>query len=295
MMKGLPRVFRSFILCCNDIQFQVLNMAKGVSITPLGQDRAYRRYWIFNSLPGLFVEDNELNPGTCRPTPTPYNPHSNLDMTDALQDLFRVQAEKNIEMISAEKDDKNNSDKENDGSDSPAKQGKASPNKKLLQTPDQNQHPDQNEAKKQPSAEGVDFIEKMEVNPPHLTNGDVKMECEVDSVNSVTVSDDNHPDVFGLCWANPKTCPVHTQGTDRHFWYFFHRLEDYHLLTESLNERGYRENKLKVNLECYKTTIETSLRMCPVYKLDPSQVSSIFVLLYRRRDSNHYDVILCIA
>lgn len=255
-------------------------MAKGVSITPLGQDRAYRRYWIFNSLPGLFVEDNEVNPGICRPTPTPYDPDSNLDLTDALQDLFRVQAEKNVEMISAEKDDKNNSDKENDGSDSPAKQGKASPNKKLLQTPDQNQHPEQNEAKKQASADGVDLIEKMEVNPPHLTNGDVKMESEVECVNSVMVSDENRPDVFGLCWANPKSCPVHAERTDRHFWFFFHRIEDYHSLIESLNERGYREQKLKINLECYKTTIETSLRMCPVYKLDPSQVRLISIVLF---------------
>lgn len=36
-------------------------------ILPLGTDRAFRRYWLFASMPGLFVEDDEPNPGTCLP------------------------------------------------------------------------------------------------------------------------------------------------------------------------------------------------------------------------------------
>lgn len=34
---------------------------------PLGEDRAYRKYWRFASLPGLYVEHFELNPGPCLP------------------------------------------------------------------------------------------------------------------------------------------------------------------------------------------------------------------------------------
>ncbi|KAK3891862.1 hypothetical protein Pcinc_004260 [Petrolisthes cinctipes] len=75
---------------------QLLSMAKGVNMTPLGQDRAYRRYWLFNSLPGLFVEDAKINPGCCCPTPTPLNSPPFLDPSDpdhgpisALRDLFR--------------------------------------------------------------------------------------------------------------------------------------------------------------------------------------------------------------
>jgi len=38
-------------------------------VKPLGRDRAYRRYWLFNSLPGLFVERDEINPGPCVDNP----------------------------------------------------------------------------------------------------------------------------------------------------------------------------------------------------------------------------------
>ena len=31
------------------------------TMTPLGRDRFYRRYWIFNSLPGIYVEDEEYD------------------------------------------------------------------------------------------------------------------------------------------------------------------------------------------------------------------------------------------
>lgn len=36
-------------------------------ILPLGTDRAFRKYWMFASMPGLFIEDDEPNPGTCLP------------------------------------------------------------------------------------------------------------------------------------------------------------------------------------------------------------------------------------
>jgi len=38
-------------------------------VKPLGRDRAYRRYWLFNSLSGLFVERDEINPGPCVDNP----------------------------------------------------------------------------------------------------------------------------------------------------------------------------------------------------------------------------------
>lgn len=30
-------------------------------VQPIGRDRLFRRYWIFNSLPGLFIEDDDPN------------------------------------------------------------------------------------------------------------------------------------------------------------------------------------------------------------------------------------------
>ncbi len=42
-----------------------------VQLTPIGSDRAYRRFWLFPSIPGIFVEDNEPNPPPCLPRGTP--------------------------------------------------------------------------------------------------------------------------------------------------------------------------------------------------------------------------------
>ena len=38
---------------------QVNELQHGFSVCPLGRDRTFRRYWIFRSIPGLFVEDEE--------------------------------------------------------------------------------------------------------------------------------------------------------------------------------------------------------------------------------------------
>lgn len=40
-------------------------------VLPLGLDRAFRRFWMFSSLPGLFVEHDIQNCGTCLPKGTP--------------------------------------------------------------------------------------------------------------------------------------------------------------------------------------------------------------------------------
>lgn len=36
-------------------------------VLPLGVDRAFRRFWLFTSVPGLFVEHDIQNCGTCLP------------------------------------------------------------------------------------------------------------------------------------------------------------------------------------------------------------------------------------
>ncbi|XP_046687923.1 bromodomain adjacent to zinc finger domain protein 1A-like, partial [Homalodisca vitripennis] len=40
-------------------------------VLPLGQDRAYRRFWLFTAIPGLFVEHDDRHAGTCLPKGTP--------------------------------------------------------------------------------------------------------------------------------------------------------------------------------------------------------------------------------
>lgn len=46
---------------------ELTDLGMTAQILPLGTDRAFRKYWLFASMPGLFVEDDEPNPGTCLP------------------------------------------------------------------------------------------------------------------------------------------------------------------------------------------------------------------------------------
>ena len=284
---------------CSHLVFclQILNIAKGVSIAPLGQDRAYRRYWLFNSLSGLFVEDYETNPGLCRLTPTPYNPESNPELSEALNELFRNQAEKNItKVLSNEKEEKSNSDKENESGSTPDKPTNVNvSNKTVLQVP--NHVPNGIDAVNPGVKEGADAEQKMDVDEKNATDTDEKnatdgnASADVASENSGNDDDDGEdslleaigklmndsgekepPPIYGLCTANMENCPVHSERKDHHRWHFYHSLEDVHSLIEALNTRGYREKELKSQLECYRANIDNSLRSCPVYKLDPSQV-----------------------
>ena len=38
---------------------KVIDLQHKLSISPLGRDRTFRRYWMFQSIPGLFIEDQE--------------------------------------------------------------------------------------------------------------------------------------------------------------------------------------------------------------------------------------------
>lgn len=40
---------------------EIMNLQKIVSIYPIGRDRLFRRYYLFPSLSGLFIEDHELH------------------------------------------------------------------------------------------------------------------------------------------------------------------------------------------------------------------------------------------
>ncbi|XP_050421554.1 bromodomain adjacent to zinc finger domain protein 1A isoform X2 [Adelges cooleyi] len=66
-------------------------------ILPLGTDRAFRRYWIFASMPGLFVEDNELNPGSCLPDGTPASNITDRDTVTYVKRLFEMNEKENVD------------------------------------------------------------------------------------------------------------------------------------------------------------------------------------------------------
>ena len=59
--------------------------------TFLGRDRAYRRFWVIDSLPGLYVENDDELIGDCLPQRTPFNPMSvPLDEATAILRVRRL-------------------------------------------------------------------------------------------------------------------------------------------------------------------------------------------------------------
>jgi len=245
---------------------QVLDMASGIHLATLGQDRAYRRYWVFGNMPGLFIEDNEQYPGICRSTPTPLIPNLNPAESPEFLNQIKMQAELSIrkqelrEKELKDKEKENNSDKENDGNDSPNKQviPKSPGGKKLLQSVNQNQN-NSDEVKK-------DNTEQKVSSP---TETEFKLDFSI-LENLKTEVNEPLPEIYGLCNADAKTCSVHSQSEKQH-WSFIHKLEDFNTLIESLNPRGIRESELRETLISYRGQIEASLKTCPVFKLDPSQ------------------------
>ena len=68
--------------------------------TFLGRDRAYRRYWVSDSLPGLYVEHDDDLVGDCLPQPTPFNPNAApLDEATALIRVKQYQQLKLLEFL----------------------------------------------------------------------------------------------------------------------------------------------------------------------------------------------------
>ena len=116
--------------------------------------------------------------------------------------------------------------------------------------------------------------------PVPLTNGQMKVEEPVkteDDKDIVVAKEEEHTsipeEVFGLCTADPEICTVHTTDTKRTRWSFYYKEEDIEALINGLNERGERESALKENLELIKPNIESSVKNCPVYLLNPAEVS----------------------
>lgn len=59
-----------------------------LGLHPVGRDRAFRRYWIFATLPGLFVEDDDSTIGPCLSCPTPCYSNVNLEDLKFVEENF---------------------------------------------------------------------------------------------------------------------------------------------------------------------------------------------------------------
>lgn len=221
----------------------------GHQVLPIGTDRAHRRFWVFSSLPGLFVEHDEQWAGPCLAKRTPYNPAS-VRSEDTLTYVRKLFEE--------EWNGGSGSDKENDVGDEARPVATSSGSKKLL-------------AEKNVSSDSGDVS--------HVNSGRglsdkiawTSSEMNDDS-GKVTITSQQPL----ICTAD-ITCPVHgtADSIDRTRWAFFSKEEDVNHLIECLNRRGIRESELRQTLLQERTYIVQKMANCPVHKLDRTQVSII--------------------
>merc|ERR1712200_236701 len=59
-----------------EIQKSIRVFQDKASMNCLGLDRAFRRYWMFESLPGIYIEHEIDDITPCQDTPTPWNPEA---------------------------------------------------------------------------------------------------------------------------------------------------------------------------------------------------------------------------
>uniref|UniRef100_W4VS83 Bromodomain adjacent to zinc finger domain protein 1A n=1 Tax=Corethrella appendiculata TaxID=1370023 RepID=W4VS83_9DIPT len=198
----------------------------------LGSDRAYRNYWLFESLPGLFVEHNTTFAGKCRETPIKYIPGLANCPTDK-----RYAFIKQIIMNS-----KASNDKENISEDIENAMAKGT---YTIQTSHKTGDKNLNTSQPPPSS----------ALPP---NGSV---VKKDHQNLT------HKDLL-MCTANSQDCPVHSaKYPERSYWSYYSTEEEIRALIDGLNSRGVREKQLRENLELEKVLIVNHIKMCPIEKV----------------------------
>ncbi|XP_076350860.1 bromodomain adjacent to zinc finger domain protein 1A-like isoform X2 [Tachypleus tridentatus] len=215
----------------------------------LGRDRAYRRFWCFSTIPGLFVEDNDMYVGICQAQPTQYNPlfsQEELPLSFMKNFLQRKTDEKST-----------SSDKENEASETLKVQqtdGLVKTNKLLGDSNLRVESP-----KKQLTNCEVRTSDT-EAKKVCLWKGANNMLSE--SLNTVSGS------MFGVCTACPDTCSIHNLTIPRTMWSFYTKPEDLDVLITSLNPRGFREGALRENLKTEKVKLAEYISKCPSHKLN---------------------------
>ncbi|XP_055524953.1 bromodomain adjacent to zinc finger domain protein 1A isoform X2 [Wyeomyia smithii] len=194
----------------------------------LGSDRAHRSYWLFESLPGLFVEHDHTFSGKCLDVPTPHIPGLALCPPDQRK-KFITQTILNNKL--------SQNDKENR-----AVVGELVIEKLMLNGSAKLKG--LNDYNKSTAMNGID-------------DESASVKKEPPSVAELM-----------MCTANPKACPVHNDNYPGSIhWGFYHTEEQLNELIESLNSRGLREKNLRENLENEKELILTHIKDCPIEKI----------------------------
>ena len=268
-----------------EIHVEIASLFLMYNITPLGRDRAYRRFWTFKSIPGVFVEHNDEFAGQCLDEPTPNNPDAlNPEM---LMNSFKKLIRQKLGLPLEDPEDSSGSQNKENAlgvlkENSVAKTYSSSAKNALTESNGKDNTDSQ-----------IENASKMEVDSSKTQEDTVKVEDEaskmdVDTPDKQIESGEMTPvnaKVFGLCTANKNNCPVHSSFLPRTEWAFF-TIDQFDGLINALNPRGFREKELRENLFAKKEKLLETMGKCPISKLDNTYLSDDMLVEERKSGRN---------
>ncbi len=218
-----------------ELMHRVAELQKKAGPQCLGRDRAYRRYWVLESIPGLFVEHDDDQVGCCLSEPTKLNPNAKpMDEALAVEKVKQILDDR--EKKSSEPN-QGGSDKENDQDE------KSTENMKTYSKI-------KKENQKVLSAMNGTLALKQEEGSPDepATITETSANLADPETTSLKTETKEEPGMWGLCLADMDNCTVHSTILPKTNWSYIGTIEELDALIESLNPRGVREGELKDKL-----------------------------------------------
>ncbi|XP_040173171.1 bromodomain adjacent to zinc finger domain protein 1A [Anopheles arabiensis] len=248
----------------------------------LGTDRCYRNYWLFESLPGLFVEHDRTYAGRCLDRPTPHIPGLAACAPDQRKKYITraIMRCAGTDGVVALLDAKAIADANAASSSSTGPAPVEEVYEQLLtlgsaklESAEQQQQQQQGKSRANSAEPATDGA-----------NGGV-------ATNLPPTERPASSHELLMCTAQPDDCPVHTEqhpGTVG--WGYYATADELDALIRSLNGRGVREKQLRETLECERDLIVTHIAKCPLDKLSVGEADRAGALAgIASRNQKRYD------
>lgn len=275
----------------HNLSSRVAELQTRASLTFLGRDRAYRRFWTIESLPGLFVEHDDDNVGPCLAEPTPANESSGpMDESAAMEKVRQMMNSQAAASGGKSPDEKASSDKENDQQDErkqlqdvsktyskkpPATSTSASSSvlkQKVLSAKNGTLDMTSAAATVVPSPSSASSVpvtaaaatttmtttpqQSSSVNENERTPEKKSEMCQMKS----EIKLENHVMPWGVCLTDAENCQVHSTILPKTHWAYYGSVEELDELIDTLNPRGIRESDLKDKLTTEHDRLTKSIR-----------------------------------
>ncbi|XP_066281341.1 bromodomain adjacent to zinc finger domain protein 1A-like [Branchiostoma lanceolatum] len=198
------------------------------SIAPLGRDRSYRRYWVFHSLGGLFVEDCDDSV-----PPELLVPAEQKSKTGTITAAGHLHSTPNLATVLPQNDQR-------------LMQGQSTPTE---QGQDQSDSQD---------------VQPMDTTPAVV---DLTVTADPEVQQTTTPTSNSVENVAMEEVENDVADVEKPNGVGKTHWAFFSTPEQLDGLLQGLNTRGYREGALREILSQEKSRIQEAMQQCSVEDL----------------------------